>query len=70
MTKVRRMIANVPQFSLHREKDSVYMTLKNAAEMKLVRDFTKDPALLEEKNLKSTRNSQTNKRKKMPWYLN
>ena len=47
--KVRRMIANVPQFSLHREKDSVYMTLKNAAEMKLVRDFTKDPALLEEK---------------------
>ena len=47
--KVRRMIANVPQFSLHREKDSVYMTLKNAAEMKLVRDFTKDPALLEDK---------------------
>ena len=47
--KVRRMIANVPQFSLHREKDSVYMTLKNAAEMKLVRDFIKDPALLEEK---------------------
>ena len=37
------------QFSLHREKDSVYMTLKNAAEMKLVRDFTKDKSLLEDK---------------------
>lgn len=47
--KVKRMIANVPQFSLHREKDSVYMTLKNAAEMKLVRDFTKDKSLLEDK---------------------
>lgn len=47
--KVRRMIANVPQFSLHREKDSVYMTLRNAAEMKLPRDFVRDTKLLEKR---------------------
>lgn len=47
--QVKRMIANVPQFSLHREKDTVYMTVKDAAEMKLVRDFVKDRVLLEEK---------------------
>lgn len=46
---VKRSIANVPQFSLHREKDTVYMTLRNAAEMKLVRDFVKDRNLLEQK---------------------
>ena len=62
--KVRRMIANVPQFSLHREKDSVYMTLKNAAEMKLVRDFTKDPALLEEKISKVLETVKLTKKKR------
>ncbi|HFI0049510.1 TPA: ATP-binding cassette domain-containing protein [Streptococcus suis] len=46
---VKRTIANVPQFSLHREKDTVYMTLRNAAEMKLVRDFVRDENLLEQK---------------------
>ncbi|MEW4353758.1 ABC transporter ATP-binding protein [Streptococcus pneumoniae] len=47
--QVKRMIANVPQFSLHREKDTVYMTIKNAAEMKLIRDFVRDDVLLKEK---------------------
>ena len=45
--KVKRMIGSVPQFDLLRPNDTVHMTLKNAAQMKLPREFTSDERLLE-----------------------
>lgn len=45
--KVKRMIANVPQFNLHRQKDTVMMTLTDAGFMKLPADFVKDKRLFE-----------------------
>jgi len=45
--KVKRMIGSVPQFDLLRPNDTVHMTLKNAAQMKLPREFTTDERLLE-----------------------
>ena len=47
--KVKRMIGSVPQFDLLRPNDTVHMTLKNAAQMKLPREFTSDERLLEER---------------------
>lgn len=40
------MVSTVPQFDLSRDNDTVFMTLKNAGELKLPRDFTKDDDLL------------------------
>ena len=45
--KIKRMIGSVPQFDLLRPNDTVHMTLKNAAQMKLPREFTSDERLLE-----------------------
>lgn len=42
----KRMVSTVPQFDLSRDNDTVFMTLKNAGELKLPRDFTKDDDLL------------------------
>lgn len=47
--RVKRMIGFVPQFDLLRTGDTVYMTLINAAQMKLPREFCSDRRLLEQR---------------------
>lgn len=44
---VKHMIGYVPQQDTLRDYDTVYMTLKNAAQLKLPREFTADSRLLE-----------------------
>lgn len=62
---VKHMIGYVPQMDALRDNDTVYMTLKNAAQMKLPREFTVDSRLLENRiyeildKLSITREAQT-----------
>lgn len=46
---VKHMIGYVPQMDALRDNDTVYMTLKNAAQMKLPREFAADSRLLEKR---------------------
>lgn len=46
---VKHMIGYVPQMDALRDSDTVYMTLKNAALMKLPREFSMDARLLEKR---------------------
>lgn len=45
---IKRMVSTVPQFNLNRDNDTVFMTLKNAGELKLSQDFVKDENLLDQ----------------------